>query len=1161
MPTLNYKVNFIFLRDPVYATHFSNCTQAQLINDANLTLADINSKFQACGNIPSLLTPPNPSPLVANPKINLILNNVYTPTTPMAISDTEFDQGNIYNAYNYDGATTFNIYFMTGVTQYVIGRAFPGQFTRVHMVNAPTNVSPQHVPGTTVEGDLLWHELCHGLGFLGDHYGGTATYNPLSYIPDDAAIDVQANYDCSIPSTQPNNNVMGNSGCRQHLSAKQIANFHYLVAMGYTKKFTQFNTSNYPYYPPSIAPNSINLTGVQNLSQLAPFTLLTIKTGADITLNNISMALSPNAKVVVEPGARLTLNCVYFTALGYAVSNATRWAGIEVWGNAALTQDMQSSGMSFNQGVLVVNDSRLEYANRAILAGKRSGSGSFLFDYTATGGIVIANRTTFKDNYHDINLHPLTYGLGGISAANPNLSTITECKFTRSLHFMNAWNGASFGPHIMVNLEGVKEVKFNANQFSLTNSRVTADTSICIKGFNSSIIAGDGTSLSLNQFDSAFYAIYMVGGPKSTIDYNWFFTRNGVCINRSNYNKITRNLFQLNNVANGLHTNSLRTGIYMNECTNYKIEGNSISGVNSSVPAPNGITEGICINNSGPVATQIYRNGLSSLTQGIWCQNQNYDPNSPTGDGLRINCNNFNICNYNIGVQSPLVMLNAIYPPARWLFNNWQSNFSQAVYNCGIAPTQGISGGLNQYNVRNTYRNVPASGNENKFYSFTSYCNPPQITHGNFQEASPAKFGVGPQPAYSDGYDVVDLYGNTPAPALASSYCPDNSALPASANRAALRVERNTHTQNINTWYSSYIGRLDGGNTQALLNSIGNVNQLNTVTLKNTLVQKDFLSDTVMIRYFTPSTVPAAYVQEVFVKNAPVQRRVWQAILNRNLPAATMTILNAKQKEAKLSTRAAVLGPIAIAKNDRSASIMHLSMAFLNDRTLTNYKAKDSIAALITLNSQGDVAKQLIELDFAFADYNAATTKLSSYTHRILTQKNKYVAFKTLLIKVLRAPGQLHSLEVNAADRAAVAAAARDWNHPCMQEARDILFGIFNTFYPEQKLMANSASSARMMQTEETSVTTLPESGLQALAQGISCYPNPAGNEVFINNQTEQEYQLTITSVNGQVLLQNQIKANDATKVDTGNLPNGIYFVNLYQGKLFVKTQKLIIAK
>lgn len=408
---------------------------------------------------------------------------------------------------------------------------------------------------------------------------------------------------------------------------------------------------------------------------------------------------------------------------------------------------------------------------------------------------------------------------------------------------------------------------------------------------------------------------------------------------------------------------------------------------------------------------------------------------------------------------------------------------------------------------------------------------------------------------------MVDLYGNTQAPASAASYCPDNSALPASGNRAALRSQRNTHTQNINIWYSSYIGRLDGGNTQALLNSIGNVNQLNTVTLKNTLVQKDFLSDTVMIRYFTPTTVPVAYVQEVFVKNAPVQRRVWQAIVNRNLPAATMTILNAKQKEAKLSTRAAVLAPIALAKNDRSATIMHLSMDFLNDRTLNNYKAKDSIAALITLNNQGDVAKQLIELDFAFADYNKATTKLSTYTHRILSQKNKYVAFKTLLIKVLRAPGQLHSLEVNAADRAAIATAARDWDHPGMQEARDILFGIFNTFYPEQKLMANSTSGARLMQTEETSVTTLPESGLQALAQGISCYPNPAGNEVFINNQTEQEYQLSITSVNGQVLLQNQIKAKDATKLDTGNLPNGIYFVNLYQGKLFVKTQKLIIAK
>jgi hypothetical protein len=130
-----------------------------------------------------------------------------------------------------------------------------------------------------------------------------------------------------------------------------------------------FNSSNNSY--------NFDLTGTA--TNPAPFNasaiikgIVTIKSGASITLQNITAEFGPWGKIIVEPGATLTL--LGATLTGLSACN-TMWQGIEVWGNPTLTQNPSQS--PFPQGKLIVNTytptltkTIIERAHNAVTAGK-----------------------------------------------------------------------------------------------------------------------------------------------------------------------------------------------------------------------------------------------------------------------------------------------------------------------------------------------------------------------------------------------------------------------------------------------------------------------------------------------------------------------------------------------------------------------------------------------------------------------------------------------------------------------------------------------------------------------------------------------------------------------------------------------------------------------
>lgn len=537
------------------------------------------------------------------------------------------------------------------------------------------------------------------------------------------------------------------------------------------------------------------------------------------------------------------------------------------------------------------------------------------------------------------------------------------------------------------------------------------------------------------------------------------------------------------------------------------------------------------------MSNKIYNNEFKRLKLGAWCQGQNWDPNTISGDGLTLNCNAFVNCEYNIGVQSP------------WTPSN---------PNAGIATTQGfITPSFNDY-VRNTYSS-PSCSYENRFYSQTPGVLPPTVNHGNFLGAA---YTVGPQtqPGCSASWDVLDQSGLNPGSIARSTYCPDLSPSPGNLNKQALLSKISYLTYQINEMSNAYFSELNGGNTNHLLLLIDD-NSVMPNSLKDTLMSKDFLSDSVLLKFFTKPNLSLGQIQPVFVKNAPVTNRIWQKIQEMDLPAYYKDTLLPYQLQNKPSARSTIEAPIALAKSERSYEVMHRAMMFLEDSTATH--VKDSIAALIVLNDQGDVQKQLIELDLKFSDFNSATDKLTAYNDNT-TMKQKYAEFKLFYITLMNSTDMLHSIKSNTGYLNSIESVASEPGHPCTREAQNILATVYaDRYYPELKLQPESTNGSRLFNSSGAINNTSSDKVNKntSIMNGVSVYPNPATSEVLVKNDTKTDLVATISTITGQFLSEHSLKSENTSLINLDALPNGIYLLNLFKNNKFLKSSKLIIAK
>lgn len=132
-----------------------------------------------------------------------------------------------------------------------------------------------------------------------------------------------------------------------------------------------------------------------------------------------------------------------------------------------------------------------------------------------------------------------------------------------------------------------------------------------------------------------------------------------------------------------------------------------------------------------------------------------------------------------------------------------------------------------------------------------------------------------------------------------------------------------------------------------------------------------------------------------------------------------------------------------------------------------------------------------------------------------------------------------------------------------MQQARDLLIGILNINYMEVKLSPDEDDEVARRGLIATSPETMQDEIITSdiVAAKVSVFPNPAGQEIFVQIKYDFDCELKISTVSGQVLIQNTVKAMQQNKIETSKLDNGIYFVSLFNKNHLLKTTKLIIAK
>lgn len=339
---------------------------------------------------------------------------------------------------------------------------------------------------------------------------------------------------------------------------------------------------------------------------------VTIPSGAKLIINNSTINIGKDIKIIVETGGKLEINNSTLTNLC-----GKNWWGIEVKGNTNLSQSYS------NQGVVICDNSTIEHANEAIA--------SF------NGGIIKSNDSYFYNNKRSISFSKYNYGNNDSYFDNSYFETNTDYRFSNSLlaHF-TMW--------------GVKNIKITGCEFnnyidwSFSNrvgGIVSTDASFeidrkCIVGTSDCAYFKKTEFRGLNR---AVEASRTTGSYTYSI-YNSIFENNvyGIISNAVNFFQIRNNHFTVGK-SNISFSPSEHEGITINSGYAFIVDQNLF---NTSFSSVHPTTIGIRVNSLGFSNNEIYNNEFIKSTahnQNEFYGNLANGLNGSQTSGLKYRCN------------------------------------------------------------------------------------------------------------------------------------------------------------------------------------------------------------------------------------------------------------------------------------------------------------------------------------------------------------------------------------------------------------------------------------------------------------------------------------------------------------------------------------------
>lgn len=902
-----------------------------------------------------------------------------------------------------------------------------------------------------------------------------------------------------------------------------------------SKTITVFVTP--PYIVPSSTTWNIPLTILGPLV-VQPGAVLTI-TGAgtkirfaDSQLTGIPtyVEVKPGGQLIIENGAELTsVDNTSCPGIGNRM-----WDGIAAMGTHSATQYASVSNYTYlpNQALVSLNSATISNARTAITTGTHTPSGSF--KWSTTGAVITAINSSFINNGRDAQF--VYYHDPILAHINNNKSYFINCKFLINNTLNNpAW--PLMGRISLYEVLGVKiqscEFKYNAGNSYAPLSRgygilsydaqyEVKDNSVQSKFTNltSGIEAYNSNTARVVNVDHAIFTSTFsnVGSPTSSLRlsnvYNSFVKRNTFTLADANAD-----------------------GIYLNSCKYYSVNNNTIT---SSI-AGNGA--GMHLTHSKDGAHKAYRNNLGNLQAGILPQYQNADPanngNNYQFSGLLMNCNTFTT----LTNTNDIIMLGAN-----------TTGLDALVYKSqGLVVANDL-----KKRVRNQY--AASCGSMNKWYVANS-------TKTILHAANSGNTLPIPQPSCSSNL----LFISQGSALNFTLHCPENESTPTttscpSCNRIAnINTSLGEAISETDTLTAYFNDKIDGGNTQYLLNAI-NSGTLGNNSLKDLLIGfGPYLSDTVLKTYFRKSSVTGVYAVLVHNVNKPVTSDVWTSIIGRGFTGAAMDSMTVRQAISQPSERETLEGFVSRSK---------FNLAFVYGEKLSYYLtdtlegALDTVISLLSQN-KGNLSDAPVRLIHAYAKgryYTRAFAVADSLSS--IPKYSELMVLEKTLLKLDTVQNKIFKITTDSDLNAVITAYAADSTKAGSWQARAVLRQVYGTDMNFIYLWPPSGDSRVLYSEEESNdlsndVLTFSTGNESRSNKNLRIYPNPTSSSFNLLYKSKQGIHISyyLHDVLGNEMKTGRIEPNILLEINVDRLKNGIYFLTLVQDDKVIEKEKLIIMK
>ncbi|MCC6838219.1 MAG: T9SS type A sorting domain-containing protein, partial [Bacteroidia bacterium] len=844
-----------------------------------------------------------------------------------------------------------------------------------------------------------------------------------------------------------------------------------------------------------------------------------ISWGARVLVQNVMSTTGP------QSGARLTLTSLGTTPSVFTsddVCSNGMWEGVEVWGNHTLVQGVFSGLTAGKQGWFrMFNSSEISNAYIGALAGKKyyDATVTYVYNTPSFGGGIIQASSNSQFLNNSFGAYFMPYNIGN------NLSYFTTVKFTTNQPFVSADNAL---PVNQVYMNDVKGIYFRTctffNDLSTSGYLQTflglTQVNMGIKAIHSQFycipnIVGSTNGCSFEGLKYGVYATFTSNAKTLTVDYGKFINNyRGAYLSAATLTPtVVRSSFHVMNYSHSV-LNNRAYGLYLNACNEYKIEENYFTTYTGATTANN---YGIIVNNSGPYPNVIKRNTFDKVYAGIQTQNQNCWLNpaptvfNPVNDfGLQNRCNTFtSIKEMDMGITSGCV------------------DFHQGT-NGNPAGNNFSHSGNTAYNDYFTY--APSVNNQGRI--------------GYWYDASPARTPLQytPNPEITIANTIID----DPANHCKTSF--------SSFHLTLLIEDLKNKINDYQTKITDLKLRLDEGANGSLINAINST--MSAGNLKNLLMSKSpYLSDEILIAYFTKNGLPNGHLKEVAIVNSPLTADVKAILTTVSLPPGIRNQINAAQTTNQSKRQKTIdlvkyyQFEISILKNDMVRNYVNDSTVEIKiDTIISRVKEFEDIDVVSTVKTKEMLADLYIEKQ----DYVNAEDMIVA----IEAEPNKQNLAKLKRVhKNLKQSNQtVYDLPSNLAERQKVEDVATDNNLQGYEAAINILQDVFNQSY-EEPIEELVPALHRYIPMEENS-------SIIANEPTVVCFPNPANQSISFLYSLQDE--TDVASINiynalGQIVKTITINNTDVRyDVNIIDLPNGLYFYTLIVNSTTIANDKFV---